>query len=64
MPYCDSMEGLHQHVAMEEWKLFPSLFKLNLKFLYEDHEHLHQTDSRLFQALQSSYFRSRRPGAG
>lgn len=49
-----SMEGLHHHVAVEEWKLFP-VFQLNydldLKFLHEDHEHLHQTESRLFQAL-------------
>ena len=50
-----SMKGLHRHVQVEEWKLFP-VFQLNypeidFRFLYEDHEHLHQTESRLMHAL-------------
>ncbi|CAJ1935085.1 unnamed protein product [Cylindrotheca closterium] len=63
-----SMEGLHRHIAVEEWKLFP-VFQLrhpqiDLKFLYEDHADLHQIESKLLQALLYLYETSSALGSG
>ncbi|CAJ1935084.1 unnamed protein product [Cylindrotheca closterium] len=50
------MGGLNGHVSIEEYAWFPvfqNLFpKVDLRFLFEDHEGLHRAEDQVMQALQ------------
>jgi hypothetical protein len=49
--FCDSMEGLHGHVQIEERYFFPQLQSshpdFDLTFLYQDHQRLHSAEENL-----------------